>query len=124
MRRALFTCLGLTLLVLSNAEGQNNCRKGIPCGNTCIAANKVCRIGTPSTPATTPPLPTAAPTRSDSNTVGPTNNAAWVASSRGRTYYRRGCRTANRLSPANLIYFRTEEEAQQAGYRRSTSRGC
>ena len=49
---------------------------------------------------------------------------AWVASSRGHTYYRRGCSTANRLSPANLIYFRTEEEAQQAGYRRSTSRGC
>jgi hypothetical protein len=120
VRHALFTLLGLSLLVVGNAEGQKNCRKGIPCGNTCIAANKVCRIGTPSTPPTTSP----APARSDSTAVAPTNSMAWVASSRGHTYYRRGCRTANRLSPANVMYFRSEEEAQRAGYRRSTSRGC
>ena len=120
MRCALFAFLGLSLLVVSNAEGQKNCRKGIPCGNTCIAANKVCRIGTPSSPPTTRPSPTA----SDSTAVAPTNNMAWVASSRGHTYYQRGCSTANRLTPANLIYFRTEEEAQRAGYHRSTSRGC
>ena len=120
MRYAFFGFLGLSLLVVGNAEGQKNCRKGIPCGNTCIAANKVCHVGTPSTPPTTPP--TAA--RNDSTTVAPNDGAAWVASSRGHTYYRRGCGTANRLSPANLIYFRTEEEAQRAGYRRSTSRGC
>ncbi len=120
MRRTLFTLLGLSLLIAGSAEGQKNCRKGIPCGNTCIAANKVCHIGTPSTPPTT----STAPTGNDSTAVAPTNNMAWVASSRGHTYYRPGCSTANRLSPANLIYFRTEEEAQQAGYRRSTSRGC
>ena len=48
---------------------------------------------------------------------------AWVATSRGHIYYRRGCSTANRLPSANLIYFRTEQEAQRAGYHRSTSRG-
>ena len=116
MRCALFGFLGLTLLAVGNAEGQKNCRKGIPCGNTCIAANKVCHIGAPSTPPTS--------SRNDSTAVAPKENMAWVASSRGHTYYRRGCDTANRLSPANLIYFRTEEEAQRAGYRRSTSRGC
>ena len=42
MRCALFVFLGLSLLAVGNAEGQKNCRKGIPCGNTCIAANKVC----------------------------------------------------------------------------------
>ena len=120
MRRTLFTLLGLSLLAVSSAEGQKNCRKGIPCGNTCIAVNKVCRIGSFSARPTAPPSPTV----SDSTAVAPTNNMAWVASSRGHTYYRRGCSTANRLSPANLIYFRTEEEAQRAGYRRSTSRGC
>jgi len=120
MRRALFGLFGLSLLVVSNAEGQKNCRKGIPCGNTCIAANKVCHIGAPSTPPTTSP----APARGDSTAVAPANSVAWVASSRGHMYYRRGCSTANRLSPANLIYFRTEEEAQRAGYRRSTSKGC
>jgi hypothetical protein len=116
MRCALFTFLGLSLFVVSNAEAQKHCRKGIPCGNTCIAANKVCHIGTPSTLQT--------PSRGDSTTVAQQDSVAWVASSRGHTYYRRGCSTANRLSPANLFYFRTEEEAQRAGYRRSTSRGC
>ena len=120
MQRTLFTLLGLSLLIAGSGEGQKNCRKGFPCGNTCIAANKVCHVGTPSTPPTTSP----APASSDSAAVVPKDAAAWVASSRGHTYYRRGCGTANRLSPANLIYFRTEEEAQQAGYRRSTSRGC
>jgi hypothetical protein len=113
---ALFTVLGLSLLIVSNAEGQKNCHKGIPCGNTCIAANKVCHIGTPSTP------PTAS--RDDSTAVAQKDSMAWVASSRGHTYYRRGCTTAKRLSPANLIYFRSEQEAQRAGYHRSTSRGC
>jgi len=35
-----------------------NCRKGIPCGNTCISANKTCRIAggsTKSAPAYTAP---------------------------------------------------------------------
>jgi len=116
MRRTLFTFLALSLLVESNVEGQKNCRKGIPCGNTCIAANKVCHIGSPSTAPTT--------SRSDSTAVAQRDSMAWVASSRGHTYYRRGCSTANRLSTANLIYFRTEQEAQRAGYHRSTSRGC
>jgi hypothetical protein len=117
MRRALFTLLGLSLLaVASNADAQKNCRKGIPCGNTCIAADKVCPIGTPSSPPST--------SRSDSTAVTQKDSMAWVASSRGHTYYRRGCTTAKRLSPANLIYFRTEQEAQRAGYQRSRSRGC
>lgn len=33
------------LLFLSEALAKN-CKKGIPCGNSCISANKVCRIGT------------------------------------------------------------------------------
>ena len=116
MRYALLTFLALGLLVVSSAEGQKNCRKGIPCGNTCIAANKVCHIGSASSVPTT--------SHGDSAAVAQNDSMAWVASSRGHTYYRRGCGTANRLSPANLIYFRTEEEAQRAGYHRSTSRGC
>ena len=120
MRYALFTFVGLSLLVVGSAEGQKSCRKGIPCGNTCIAADKVCRIGTPSAPPTTSPTPAT----DNSTAVATTNSVAWVGSSRGHTYYRRGCSTANRLSPANLIYFRTEEEARRAGYSRSTSRGC
>lgn len=116
MRFALLAFVALSLLAISNADAQKNCRKGIPCGNTCIAANKVCHIGTPSTPSTSSP--------SDSTAVAQKDTMAWVASSRGHTYYRRGCGTANHLSSTNRIYFRTEEEAQRAGYHRSTSRGC
>src|SRR5712692_9525223 len=89
VRRILFASLGLSLLVATNAGGQKNCRKGIPCGNTCIAANKVCHIGTPSTA----PTPSPAHARSDSAAVGQSDSMAWVASSRGHVYYRRGCRT-------------------------------
>jgi|SRR5688500_10446608 len=39
----------------SSLDAQPNCKKGIPCGNSCIAANKVCRIGTQSTPSSTTP---------------------------------------------------------------------
>ncbi len=118
-RLLVFTVAALIAFPVA-ADAQKRCTKGVPCGNTCIAATKVCHVGTPSTRPTTPPTPA----RSDSAAVAPTNAMAWVASSRGRTYYRSGCSTANRLSPKNLIHFRTEEEAQRAGYRRSTSRGC
>jgi len=36
--------LGCLIGLVSTAEGQN-CKKGIPCGRTCIAANRICRIG-------------------------------------------------------------------------------
>jgi methylphosphotriester-DNA--protein-cysteine methyltransferase len=54
----------------------------------------------------------------------PTTTAAWAASRIGSTYYRSTCSAARRLSAKNLIYFKSEEEAQKAGYHRSTSRGC
>jgi methylphosphotriester-DNA--protein-cysteine methyltransferase len=47
-----------------------------------------------------------------------------VASSRGHVYYRVGCSGARKLSPANLVYFKTEDEAQKAGYRHSATKGC
>lgn len=50
-------------LVVSTAFGlpayaQKNCRKGIPCGNSCISAKKTCRIGS-GTARTSPPRRTA-----------------------------------------------------------------
>lgn len=102
------------------ADAQKRCVKGKPCGNTCIAASKTCRVGTPSyTPPPSPTTTTATVARAE-----PGDSVPWVASSRGQVYYKRGCSNANRLVPENRIYFRTEEEAQRRGYRRSTSRGC
>lgn len=207
MRPAMLVVLAsLCAIPLSLAGAQRNCRTGIPCGNTCISANRTCRVGTiPSAPTgapTTQPVPgapppvpaaglpqgapespTSAPTsaalivpgvpgyvaldstelievqaarlralerrfggdsrqsRGDANTPRPDStgrdgspraNAAdqrdtslpWVGSNRGKVYYRNGCRAGSELSPANRIYFASEEAAQAAGYRRSTSSGC
>ena len=133
IQRLLLVVMVLNLAVVPDAEAQKNCRKGKPCGNTCIAANKTCRIGTAApAPDPTPavPLPatatdTATPELATAGVLPSTAAAApWVGSSRGRTYYRRGCSQAGRLAPQNLIYFQTEAEAQRAGYQRSRSRGC
>lgn len=84
---------------------------------TCIAANRTCHVGTPAAapPAQAPQAAAAEP----SVTTYP-----WVASSRGQVYYRRGCSNANNLARENRRYFRTEEAARAAGYRRSKSRTC
>lgn len=74
-----------------------------------------------STPQTTSP---ARPLISPSTGSVAPETLPWVASSRGHTYYLRGCNGANRLSPDNLIYFHTEQEAEQAGYTRSPAEGC
>jgi len=112
MKRLLLLLAVAALITLpASADAQKRCVKGKPCGNTCIAANKTCRIGsTPSRPLLT--------------RLQLSDTLQWVASSQGQVYYRRGCSTANALSPKNRIYFRTEKEAQKAGYKRSKSRGC
>ena len=113
--RRLF-CLLLLAAAPSIAQAQKNCKKGIPCGNSCIAANKTCRVGTPST------QPSAA-SRADSS-AAVTSTGEWVGSSRGHTYYRAGCSGANKLAKGNLIYFKSEADAKKAGYTHSVSRGC
>jgi hypothetical protein len=110
---ALTLLLGTALMSSPSLEAQKNCRKGIPCGNTCISATKVCRIGGGSATAETSVTPLA-----------PNSEARWVASSRGQKYYLSTCSAARRLSPANRIYFKTEEDAQEAGYTKSATRGC
>lgn len=117
------TVLLVFLAALPTAlEAQKNCTKGIPCGNTCIAANKTCRVGTTSArPA--PPATTVAPA-SALKAEAPATSGEWVASTRGRTYYKAGCSGARKLSAANLTYFKTEDEARAAGYTRSVQRGC
>jgi hypothetical protein len=104
------------LIPLASADAQKNCRKGKPCGNTCIAVNKTCRIDGSAGES--------APTAEATEPVPLVEEAAWVASSRGSVYYLSSCSAARRLVPENRIYFRTEEEAKSAGYSRSRSKGC
>lgn len=99
------------------ATAQTQCVKGKPCGRTCIAATKTCHVERPAyAPSSEPPA--------DSAPAEPGDGKAWVASSHGEVYYRRGCGNANRLAPEHRVFFRTEEEAKRAGYRRSGSVGC
>ncbi len=94
------------------AAAQTQCVRG--------AVRKTCHV---ERPAYAPPSDTAA-APAESTRAEPGAGMAWVASSRGEVYYRRGCSNANRLAAENRVYFRTEEEAKRAGYRRSGSPGC
>jgi endonuclease YncB( thermonuclease family) len=119
----------LTLFLTGGApelEAQRNCTRGKPCGNTCIAQNRTCRVGTGTArqAPTTRSAPAATPAASASLTAELPANARFVASSRGRVYYPRECSAARNLARSNLIGFATEEEAQEAGYTRSTSQAC
>lgn len=48
----------------------------------------------------------------------------FVASSRGEVYYWVGCDNWRSIPPGNQIRFATTVEAEDAGYRASTARGC
>src|SRR5687768_4550801 len=104
--RRIVLALAVAFLVPVALEAQKNCKKGIPCGNTCISATKTCRIGT------TAPASAAAGQSVAEQAAAPataSGEAAWVASTQGNTYYRNGCSGGEKLSPANRIYFATEE---------------
>jgi len=108
MRCSLFVLLGLSLLAVSNAEGQKNCRKGIPAATLASRATRSATSGRLRRRRPVQPRRPAATRRPW------LQRTPWRGSLiAGHTYYRRGCGTANRLSPANLIYFRTEEEANR-----------
>lgn len=103
------------LALPSALEAQKNCVRGKPCGNTCIARNKTCRVGTGSARAATL-RPTTA--------VQVPEGMQYVASTRGRTYYDVGCRGWRSLAVSNLRWFPSRAEAEQAGLRASVQPGC
>ena len=98
-------------------QAQKNCKKGIPCGNTCISATKTCRQAPPPAPL---PLHNAKP----NGMLLHSPAYPFAASPRGRTYYANisGCRGLLRLQ--GYVYFRTRGEAEAKGLTRSTQAGC
>jgi hypothetical protein len=103
------------LFTASPALAQKRCVKGIPCGNTCIAATKTCRIGTGSATTARPTAPAA---------VTIPDSMHFVASTRGRTYYWVGCSGWKSLAPANLRFFKTAADARATGLNVSKQSGC
>ena len=120
-RLTLASVLLLVLFGLGNpAFAQRNCVKGKPCGKSCIAKNKTCRISTPKTKSAN--KSNARPSASRSTTVPA--NVKYVASSRGRVYYPTTCAAWRSLSKNNLRFFETAEDAVSAGYSFTTSSAC
>jgi len=129
MRRSVLVLLAL--LVPAALAAQKQCKKGIPCGGSCISATKTCRIGAAAAAKT--PVPNATAAQTTRPVAGPpatgvassgASNGAWVASSRGHTYYRAGCAGGNKLAVANRVYFKSEADAKAAGMTRSRQKGC
>jgi len=110
-------------------NAQPHCKKGIPCGRSCISATKTCHIG--ESPAPPPPAPRetlASPIRSlidqAAAQTGEPYVFPWVASVDGSIYYKASCATATKLHPDERVYFTTEEEARLYHYVRSKAKGC
>lgn len=99
---------------------QPQCKKGKPCGNSCIAANKTCHIGTAAPQAKS--IDSAARLLTIPAKV--TGDSAWVASFADGVYFLASCPAAQDLAPANRRYFKTEESAKVTGYRKSRTPGC
>jgi hypothetical protein len=102
------------------AEAQKRCAKGIPCGNTCISASKTCRVGSGS--ATKAPTSQSTPASKAAPVIP--EGTQYVASSMGTVYYWVGCNGWKHLATANLVFFKTADEAKKAGYRQSLQAEC
>lgn len=112
------SAIALAISYPASAEGQKICRKGKPCGNTCIARNRTCHVGKGTARQASPASSTA------SHSVAVPEGMLYVASTKGGTYYYVGCRGWRSLSAANLRWFATREEAVEAGLRPSMQPGC
>lgn len=106
-------------------EAQPNCKKGKPCGNSCIAQNKTCRIG--ATPAPAPSADARAAGLVDlSAGVVKDNERAWVAFRDGSIYYRNvmACEPARVPVKPERVYFKSAADARRAGLSASREAGC
>jgi len=132
--RVLYLLAALAAAAPGPAVAQN-CRKGVPCGNTCIAANRVCRVGQGTarrapgadTTRTRPAPSTVTTTNTDPQPVkapDAQSDASWVGSSADRIYFLASCAAAQDLAPANRRVFVTEQAALAAGFRRSRTPEC
>lgn len=116
----------LAVLAVSTLQAQKNCTKGIPCGNTCIAANKVCRIGSSSSPPAAPAAARPTPLLSAPASPGGAPGAPWVAFRDGTLYYKNvaACEPTQVPARADRVYFQSAEDAERFGLIPSTERAC
>jgi hypothetical protein len=147
--RALYLALLFGFAPFSAAFAQRVCKKGIPCGNACIAANRVCRTkpakalsADTTLPDTLPPVatPVTAPVARPTPVV-PDSSAAkaakgldslapalarggqtkvWV-NTKSRVYH---CPGSKYYDNSGSGMFSTEQAAVAAGHRAAYGRRC
>ncbi len=131
--------LASTLLILCGASAlsaQPNCRKGKPCGNTCIAQNRTCRIAPAGESPSRHPAPDTGRASARGLLAAPVGTMRddslraqllpWIAVEDRRVYYASACAGASGIPFAQRRYFRAEETLQRIGYRRAevAAEGC
>ena len=113
----------LAFILPEAASAQRNCKKGISCGNSCISAGRVCRIGArPAAPSETEPSPTAKSTSAKLLTAPDSARAAKVwANKKSRVYH---CPGSKYYGATTSGEFMTERDAIAAGYRGAYRHTC
>lgn len=115
----------LFLAVLSSAaSAQRQCKKGIPCGGTCISATKTCHVGTPTPRDTTEQAAIIRRLTGDTADRSTAVFGPFVGSVDGTVYYATSCTTAAKLTVDERVYFRDEQDAIAKGYHRSRAKNC
>lgn len=123
MNRFLASIIFAFLFLPTSAEAQKNCKKGIPCGNSCISAKKVCRIGssTSSVPSSTP---TPAPSRPTDSTKkaeeSGSSTKVWI-NTKSNVYHCPGTRYFGTTAKGR---YSTEKEAIAEGNRAAYGKAC
>lgn len=142
MSRLILSWLFLALTLQSGASWSANCKKGKPCGNSCISWDKTCRIGSSYSP---PPAssysPPPATLYSSPSTAQPqaqqyrpaaaaplesggTLPTEWVADPATRVYFRGGCEASRLVPQGRQVRIRHEQTLIGMGYKRSNEPGC
>lgn len=110
-------------------DAQPRCKKGCPCGNSCISCSKTCRVGVGTAtgvaspePAPTPPKALMASGVADSNAK--IYRGQWFGSSVNRFYFRAGCRIVPLLAIGDQVLLPDSAAAEQVGFRRLILPGC
>jgi hypothetical protein len=130
--KTVLASVALLLIAASAAGAQRQCKKGIPCGGTCISATKTCHVGTTQpSPEPDTAIHRVMPAQSEQQALvdritGPSSAARYfVGSVDGNVYYAGGCATAIlKITEDEKVVFLTEREAIEKGYHRSKAKGC
>ena len=130
IKTALLALIAAISLLSNHHAAAQNCKKGIRCGNSCIPANRTCRIN--SSPLTTksqfrtPSTTHLNPTSSLPHTSKQTSQAQdkWVGSIADKIYFLATCSAAKDLAPSNKQMFASEIDAIRLGFKRSSVPEC